>query len=326
MKRRTLLLAGGAAAMVSMRSLGQPKGPPRIAVVLSGTQASETLRVEAFARGMRDLGYLEGRGFALDVRYAGGKLEQLPALVNDALRGGPAVLVVGGSQASWAAKKATKSVPVVMATVGDPVGQGLIASLARPGGNMTGFAILSEFVLAKAVELVRELVPDAQSVGYLVNPSPTPLIPILLKHFEDTARTLGVKPLRFDATNAEELERALASIAARRPGGVVVSQNALFYVFRQRIAEFTLRNRIVAVHPTGDAVASGGLVSYAADLVDPYRRAATLVDRILRGAKPGDLPVEQSTRLELHVNLKTASALGVTIPASVLARADRVVQ
>jgi putative ABC transport system substrate-binding protein len=324
-KRRALLLAGGA-AMVPLRSFGQAKGLPRIAMVLNGTQASETLRVAAFARGMRDLGYLEGRGFVFDVRYAGGKLEHLPALVNEALRGGPAVLVVGGSQASWAAKKATKSVPVVMATVGDPVGQGLVASLARPGGNMTGFAILSEFVLAKAVELVRELVPQAKSVGYLVNPSPTPLIPILLKHFEDTAKTLDLKPLRFDATNADELERALASIAAQPPGGIVVAQNALFYAYRQRIAEFTLQNRIVAVHPTGEAVASGGLVSYAADLVDPYRRAATLVDRILRGAKPGDLPVEQSTRLELHVNLKTASALGVKVPGAVLARADRVIE
>ena len=321
MKRRTLLLAGGA-AMVPLRSFGQSKGAPfRVAMVLSGTRASEMARAAAFARGMRDLGYVEGRDFVLDVRYAGGRLDQLPGLISDALRASPNVLVTGGSQGAWAAKKATGSVPVVIATVGDPVGQGLVASLARPGGNMTGFAILSEFVLAKAVELVRELAPQAKSVGYLVNPTPTPLIPILLKHFEDTAKTLGLKPLRFDATNADELERALASIAEQRPGGIVVAQNALFYAHRQRIAEFTLLNRIIAVHPSGDAVASGGLVSYAADLVEPYRRSAALVDRILRGAKPGDLPVEQSTRFELHVNLKTASALGMTIPPSGAARA-----
>jgi putative ABC transport system substrate-binding protein len=325
MKRRTLLLA--AAALVPVRCLSHSKGKAaRIAVVLNGTRASESTRAAAFTRGMRDLGYVEGRDFVLDLRHAGGRLDQLPGLIGDALRAGPDVLVTGGSQGAWAAKKATSSVPVVIATVGDPVGQGLVESLARPGGNMTGFAILSEFVLAKAIELLRELAPQAQSVGYLVNSWPTPLIPILLKQFEDTAKTLGLKPLRFDATNTEELARALDSIVAQRPSGIVVAQNALFHAHRQKIAEFTLLNRIVAVHPSSDAVASGGLASYAADLVDPYRRAATLVDRILRGAKPGDLPFEQSTRLELHVNLKTARALGITIPPSVLARADRVIE
>lgn len=293
---------------------------------MSGTRTSEAARVDAFSRAMRDLGYVDGRNITLNVRYASGRLDEMPALVSDALRAKPYVLITGGTQGAWAAKKATSTVPVVIATVGDPVGQGLIASLARPGGNITGFAILSEFVLAKAVELIRELLPSAQSVGYLVNSSPTPLIPILLKHFEDTAKKLRLKALRFDATNAEELDPALASIAEQRPSGVVVAQNALFYAFRQKIADFSLRNRIVAVHPSADAVIGGGLVSYAADLVDPYRRSAVLVHRILQGAKPGDLPFEQSTRLELAVNLKTARSIGVTIPKSVLVRADLVVE
>src|SRR5688572_20838297 len=165
---RRRLLAGGA-AIVPLLAFGQSKPPPRIAMVLSGTRASESTRAAAFTRGMRDLGYVEGRDFVLDLRHAGGRLDQLPGLIGDALRAGPDVLVTGGSQGAWAAKKATSSVPVVIATVGDPVGQGLVESLARPGGNMTGFAILSEFVLAKAIELLRELAPQAQSVGYLVN-------------------------------------------------------------------------------------------------------------------------------------------------------------
>jgi putative ABC transport system substrate-binding protein len=325
--RRRLSFLLVTSAIVPAVAFAQTKQlPARIALVINAMRGSDSnARVEAFAQGMSELGYVEGRDYVLDLRHAEGRLDHLPMLISDALRARPDVLVISGSQAAWAAKKATSTVPVVLATVADPVGQGLITSLARPGGNLTGFAILSDVVLVKSVELARELLPQASSLGYLVNPE-TPIFPILWKHFETAAVRLGFKPLRFEATNAEELDRALAYVVRERPGGLVVAQNALFVTGRKKIAEFALRNKIVALHPTSDAVVAGGLISYAADLTDPFRKSAAVVHRILKGAKPAELPVEQATRLELYVNLKTAQALGLTIPKSVLLRADRVIQ
>ena len=325
-RRRKLLLGFAGVLAAPGQSLGQTAKPiPRVTIVFSGTRDAQSARLAAFVEGMREQGYADGRNVALDVRYADGKLDRLPEIVRELLERKPDVIVLAGSQAIWAAKKATSTVPIVMVSVADPVGQGLIASLARPGGNVTGLAILTELLVSKRLELLREVFPKTLRVGHLVN-SKNPVTVILRKQNEIAAAKLGIEMREFDAGNSAELDSALAAIATQRPHAVTVFEDALFFNFRKKIADFLLQNRIPSIHGFRESAIEGGLMSYTVNFDENYRKSATFVHKILKGAKPGELPVEQPTRFELMVNLNTAKALGVTIPRSVLLRADQVIE
>lgn len=325
-RRRTLLLGFAGVLAAPGQSLGQAsKAVPRVAIVFSGTSEAQAARLAAFVQGMREQGYADGRNFALDVRYADGKLDRLPEIVRELLERKPDVIVTAGSQAIWVAKKATSTVPIVMASVADPVGQGLIASLARPGGNVTGLAILTESLASKRLELLREVFPKTLRFGHLLNLK-NPAIAIIRKQTETAATILGIELREFDAGNSAELDSALAAIATQRPHAVTVIEDALFFNYRRKIVDSLSQNRIPSIHGFRESAIEGGLMSYTVNFDENYRKSATYVHKILKGAKPGELPVEQPTHFELLVNLKTAKALGVKIPPSVLLRADKVIE
>jgi putative ABC transport system substrate-binding protein len=297
----------------------------RVAVVFHGSAESDRIHLEAFSQGLRQLGYREGGSVKLEVRYAEGRSERAAALIHEAVARSPDVIVLEGSADTWAAKKATSTIPIVMARVGDPVELGLVDSLARPGGNITGNSIMSSAFVPKALELLHECLPDIRTVGVLVDPA-MPMTPLIWTPLEGTAKQLGIALERHDTKGPEELDRVLAAFAQRRPRALLVFPTPLFTAQRGKIINSLARNRIPAMLTVADGAELGGLMSYLAHSVDMWRNAATFVHRILQGAKPSELPIEQATRFELVVNLKTAKALGVKIPPSILLRADRVIE
>jgi len=283
---------------------------------------------DAFVQGMRENGYVDGREFVFDLRYVGTRgaaWEGVERVIAELLQLRSAVIVTIGSQGARAAKKATSTTPIVMATVGDPVGLGLVTSLAQPGGNITGNAILSEVTAAKRLELLHEVLPKARKIGVLGNRS-NPAAANNLRHLESAAKQLRLTLVHFDAASASEVDEALDEIARQRPEALMVAQDSVFYLTRSKIAQSMLRARIPAIYSFREAVAEGGLMSYANSSGAMFRRAATFVVRILKGDKPSDLPIEQAMTFELVINLKTAKVLGLTIPPSVLLRADRVIE
>jgi putative ABC transport system substrate-binding protein len=298
---------------------------PRVALLFPVVGAQGNKLQKAFVHGMRENGYVDGHDVVLDVRYAGTRADELDRVMSELLPLGPAVIVTVGSQGAWAAKKATATIPIVMAVVADPVGQGLVASLAQPGGNITGNAILTEVVIAKRLELLHELLPKAQRIGVLENRS-NPVFAIVSARLESAAKQLGLTLLRFDAASSGAVETALGEIARQRPDALMVFQDNVFYLTGPKIVQLMSRHRIPAIYAFKEAVAGGGLMSYANSSEAMFRRAAVFVARILKGARPSDLPVEQASTFELAVNLKTAKALGLTIPLSLLQRADQVIE
>jgi putative ABC transport system substrate-binding protein len=304
---------------------GQASAPvPRVGIILNGTPETRRIYFEAFLRGMNELGYADGRNVVLDVRWVTSRPDQLPETIAALLRRNPDVIVVAGSQAVRAAKAATSTVPIVMAAVGDPVGQGLIASLARPGCNVTGVAIPSETLMSSILERMHELVPKASRIAVLTNPANS-VHSIAWSQTEATARALGVGLLRFDASDLGELERALAAIERQRPDALVVGADTLFNSFRGRLVKFAASRRIPAGYFFSQAVAEGGLMSYSSSVGEHHYRSASYVHRILSGAKSHELPVEIAADFEWSINVRTAKALGITIPQSVIASADELV-
>jgi putative ABC transport system substrate-binding protein len=283
---------------------------------------------DAFVQGMRENGYVDGREFVFDLRYVGTRgaaWEGVERVIAELLQLRSAVIVTIGSQGARAAKKATSTTPIVMAVVGDPVALGLVTSLAQPGGNITGNAILSAVTAAKRLELLHEVLPKARKIGVLGNRS-NPAAANNLRHLESAAKQLRLTLVHFDAASASEVDEALDEIARQRPEALMVAQDSVFYLTRSKIAQSMLRARIPAIYSFREAVAEGGLMSYANSSGAMFRRAATFVVRILKGDKPSDLPIEQAMTFELVINLKTAKVLGLTIPPSVLLRADRVIE
>jgi putative ABC transport system substrate-binding protein len=293
--------------------------------MLIGSRETHGAYFEEFRIGMHELGYAEGRNVTYDVRWAEGRMDRFPDIAKDVVGHKPAVIVIGGSAATRAAKAASSMIPIVMASVGDPVGAGFIASLSRPGGNITGIAIMADTLASKEIEVLRQLVPRATRIAMLFNPT-NPSYVSIWKESEAAAAKLGVRLLRIDVSHADELDKGFAAVAAQRPDALIVSSDGLFTGQRDRVIAFAARARIPALYSTSGQVAAGGLVSYASSVEWRYRKAATYVDKILKGAKPGELPVEQPTQVELAINLKTAKALGLTIPQEVLLRADRVIE
>ena len=279
--------------------------------------------LEAFRQGLRELGYVEGQNIAIEYRFGEGRPERLPALAADLVRLKVDVIVTGAPPAPEAAKQATSTIPIVFAVTGDPVAQGLVASLARPGGNITGLANLAQEVVGKQLELLKEVAPKVSRVAVLQNPS-NHAHPFVLRQAEGAARALGLQLHIVQARTPAAIDAAFAAMRSQRAGGVLVLRDSLFSAQRTQIAALAAKSRLPAVYGLREEAEAGGLMAYGANVPLMYRRAATYVDKILKGAKPADLPVEQPTKFELVVNLKTAKALGLTIPQSILVRADEV--
>ena len=281
--------------------------------------------IDEFRQGLRDLGYVEGRNLLVEQRMADGKADWLPGVAADLVRLRPDVIVAATSPAARAAHEATRTIPLFFVNVGDPLGLGLAASLARPGGNATGTASYGPELAQKVLEVAKDLTPQTRHMALVWNPG-NPLHAITLKNLEGPARRLGIKLQPLSAATPEELEPAFHAAAAGRADVVWVFGDQVFFAERTRIAGYALSERLPTMFLLRQHVEAGGLASYGADAATMYRRAAVLVDKILKGAKPADLPIEQPTKFELAINLKTAKALGLTIPQSLILRADHVIE
>jgi len=298
----------------------------RIGYLAGGVAAARKPFLDAFREGMHDFGYVEGRDWILDARYAEGNFERLPSLAGDLIRLSPDVLFVSTANASLAAKAATSTIPIIFVAVADPLGVGLVASLARPGGNVTGITNIIAELGGKRLELLKEIVPTASRVAILVNPD-VATVGIQIEHVKVAANALrlNLTPV-LEVRKAGDLEGAFKAAVRYHADAGLRMVDPLVSALRKETAEFVLKYRLPVMHPFREDVESGGLVSYGTNLADQYRQAATFVQKILKGAKPADLPVEQPKKFELLVNLKTAKQIGLNIPPNVLARADKVIR
>jgi putative ABC transport system substrate-binding protein len=322
---RRRLLIGGAALAAASPSSAQQKAVPVIGFLASSSAERSAGRLAAFRQGLREIGYQDGRSIVVEQRYADGKVETLPHLAAELIGFKVDILVTEGTPAAAAAKKATTSIPVVFGNAGDPVGSGLVASLARPGGNVTGLSDFSTSLVTKRLELLKEVAPAATSVAFLLNlRNPSNLLE--LKYLREAAETFGLKLVPVEIAEARDLGPAEAAIARERPGALAVAGDPTLGLNQPWILELAAQRRLPALYPSKLFAAAGGLMSFGTNFDDLFRRAATFVHKILQDAKPADLPVEQPTKFELVVNLKTAKALGLTIPPSILARADELIE
>ena len=303
----------------------QPKKVPRVGFLGNSTTALEANLIGPFREGLRDLGYVEGKNILIEYRWAEGKYERFPALIAELIASKIEVIVTAGTPASLAVKKATTSIPLVMIAVGDPIGTGLIASLAHPGGNITGLTSIAVDLEGKRLELLREVIPKLSHIAVLWNPA-SPFQVVSEKELQAAAQVMRIKVLSLGVQAQEQLDNAFATIRRERPGALLVLADRLFLHNRARIMDFAVQNRLPGVHAYVELVEAGGLMSYGPSYADMHRRAATYVDKILKGAKPADLPVQRPIKFELVINLKAAIALGLTIPQSVLYRADKVIK
>ena len=328
MDRRRFLLTSLAGAFAVPLASGAQQEPRMFRIgVVSPISANPNPTVDALRQGLRELGYVEGKNIVLETRFAEGRTDRLPELVAKTIRLKVDVLVVGSTLGALAAKNATSTVPVVFAGLYDPLGPGIVASLARPGGNITGasMGIGGSGFGGKWVELLKEAIPHLSDVAVLANPS-SPLSPPIVQEVQAAARRANVKVELFGASNVRDLERTLPKIGASRAQGLVVVLDPLFVASRSPLVEFAASRRLPAMYFTRLFAEAGGLMTYGGSLEDSYRRAATYVDKILKGAKPADLPIDQPTRFEFVINLKTAKALRLTLPTSLLTRADQVIE
>ncbi len=330
MERRTFMamLTGGIVAAPFTAEAQQAAKIARIGYLVLNLAANPHL-TEAFRQGLRDLGYVEGRNVVIEYRDAEGKFERLPALAAELVALKVDVIVVaGGTLVALAAKQATRTLPIVFTPAADPVESGLVTSLARPGGNVTGLSILAPELVGKCLEQLKQAVPRVSRVAVLWQPGGVPerTEKDMLKGAEVAARALGVRPQFIEARGPDDFDRAFSDMTKARAGALTVLGSTMFGNERRRLVDLAAKNRLPAVYPWREFVDAGGLMAYGPNVADLYRRAATYVDKILKGAKPGDLPVEQPTKFELVINLKTAKAFGLTIPQSLLLRADEVIR
>jgi putative ABC transport system substrate-binding protein len=317
-------LALGAAVMPPAVDAQSSERVRRIGYLGSGSPASGFH--EEFLAGLRDLGWVDGQNFVVDYRFAEGRFERLPGLAAELARSDVEVIVAQPTPAALAARNATRTIPIVMVNVGDPVGLGLVASLARPGGNVTGTAFdVGLETFSKALQLLKEAVPGARRVAVMTNPG-NPAQALAISNIKAAARSLGLGLLFVDTRGPDDFAGAFARIAKDRADALLVVAESLFVANRARLAELALAHALPSMFGSRQNVEAGGLVSYGPSLSHTSRRAATFVDKILKGARPAELPVEQPTKFELVVNLTTAKALGLTIPQSVLLRADAVIE
>jgi putative ABC transport system substrate-binding protein len=295
----------------------------RIGMLERTSKTLNAASLNGFLRGMQELGYVEGKHFVIEYRSADGLDERFPELAADLVRVKVDLIVTRGTQAILATKNATNTIPIVITGAGDPIAQGIVASLARPGGNITGLNPMVTELYPKRVELLRALVPKAVRIAALCNMS-SPAVPPAWKEVERAARSLGIEAQLFDVRKTGDLGPAFEGAVKQRADGLVVALDTLTQANRQLIVELAGKHQLPAVYASSEFF--GGLVTYGGNYADVYRRAAAFVDKIFKGAKPADIPMQQPTQFELVVNLKTAKALGLTIPQSVLLRADQVIQ
>jgi putative ABC transport system substrate-binding protein len=301
------------------------KKVPRVGYLSSGSSSTPGTGSELFQREFRKLGYVEGKNIAFEYRYADNKHDRLPALADELVRLQVDVLVTLSTTAALAAKNATKTIPIVFLGAGDPVAAGLVDGLARPGRNLTGFTRIAAVLAGKRLELLKETIPKLSRVTVLWNPG-NPGSEEIWKEGQIPARALGLQLHPMEVSNADQLEGAFQEATKARSAALAVTLSAFITSNKKRIADLAIKNRLPAIYERREFVESGGLMSYGADQAEPYRRVAVFVDKILKGIKPADIPVEQPTKFELVINLKTAKQIGVTIPPNVLARADKVIR
>ena len=327
MRRRAFLGTLAASVALWPRNV-LPQTPPRRALIgFLGVSPKTTIAryYSAFPLGMRELGYVEGRDYAIEERYADGDFAPLPRLAQELVRLNPDVIVAGSTPSTLAAKQATAGIPIVGLLLTDPVGLGLVASEARPGTNVTGILVRVEGLLGKHLEIARDLVPGASKIGALVDTS-NPTNVIQGREAQAAAAKLGVSWAPIDVRTADQIGPAFQTFVRERADIVIVFTDAVFNTARRQIAAFALASRLPTVYSDRDTVEVGGLISYGVNRYEIFRRAAYYVDRILKGEKPADLPVEFPTKLEMVINLATAKALGITVPATLLAQAADVIE
>ena len=327
MERRAFLTGTGALLLAApLAAEAQPaRKIPRLCFLTFDPGTPQSSRFTPFFQGLRDLGYVDEQTITIDYLSADGRGERFPALAADCLRLKADIVVVTTTPAAQAAKNATRTIPIVMHSLGDPVTTGLVASLARPGGNVTGTTLMASGLAAKRLGLLKEIVPRISRVlvlAYLVDPIAAPQV----KELESAAHSLGITLLVHDIRTADDLPAAFDAGAKERAEGVLTTAESIFVAQRNRVVQLAAQHRLPGIYPYRLTVDAGGLIAYDSYTSDLQRRAAAYVDKILKGAKPGDLPVEQPTKFELIINLKTAKALGLTIPPSILSRADRVIE
>jgi putative tryptophan/tyrosine transport system substrate-binding protein len=326
--RRTLLVALGTAAVAApLKSFAQQHSGkiPRVGWLVPGTQAAEETRLEEYRRGMRELGYIEGRTVETEYLYADAQFDRLPALAAQLVERKVDIIVTMSTPASLAAKQATTKIPIVFAGSSDPVSTGVVASLARPGGNITGLSLMASDLSAKRLELIHTLVPRVSRIAVLWDNS-NPGMALRVRETQLAAEKVKVAFYDAGAHDLGGLENILVDLSKRQPEALLVTVEPFTIEHRARILDFAMRNAIPAMYEDSGFVEAGGLMSYGPSGRERLRRAAVYVDKILKGAKPADLPVEQPTKFELVINLKTAKALGLTVPESILVRADKVIE
>ena len=325
MNRRELILLLGAAMTAGRGLRAQQKAMPVIGWLSSGSPGPNVANVAAYHQGLNETGFVEGQDVAIEYRWAEGRYDQLPALAADLVGRKVDVITTGAIPATRAAKGATSTIPIVFLTGTDPVEDGLVTSLARPGGNLTGVSVLNVELMPKRLELISELVPDAKTIALLVNPNNTNAGRII-GDVQEAARAKGMQLHILKAGSEGEVESTFASFVQLRAGALVVGGDPFFNSQREQLVTVASRYAVLAIYEYREFPAAGGLISYGPSLTGTWRQLGIYTGKILKGAKPADLPVQQPTRFELVVNLKTAKALGLTVPPSILARADEVIE
>jgi putative ABC transport system substrate-binding protein len=328
-RRREFLIGLGAATLWPLAARAQQKRVPVIGYLGSGSPDLRLPSTAGFRQGLNETGYVEGQNITVVYRWAGGKMERFPALAAELVaRKVDVIVTAGGTLAALAAKQATTTLPIVFAAVGDPVAEGLVTSLARPGGNVTGLSFFSQELVGKRLELLKQVVPGASLIALLLKPDSMPerAKEARLGEANAAARALGVQLQVVEARGADDFDRAFSEMSEARAGALTILATPVFVLERRRLVDLAAKSRLPAVSEFREFVDDGGLMSYGPSLADLSRRAVTYVDKILKGAKPADLPVEQPTRFELVINLKTAKALGLTVPQALLARADEIIE
>jgi ABC-type uncharacterized transport system substrate-binding protein len=325
-RREFIMLLGGAAGTWPLAARAQQTGKVWRVGWLSGGSREATSRLDgAFLQGMRELGYVEGRDFVMESRFADGKYERYPEFAAEFVRLKVDLILTGATSAIRTLQRATTTIPIVLAYSTDPVGNGFVASLARPGGNITGLAALSDDTSPKQLELVVTVVPSVSRIGLLGNPS-SPVYGDVRKGTLNAAQRAGLSLISVEARDSEEIEKAFVAFDKEHVQAFIAAGDAVFFTQRRQIAELALKNRLPSIFSQREYAEAGGLMSYGENLSDFFRRAASFVDKILKGAKPGDLPIEQPTRFNLVINRKTADALGITIPSQLYIFADEVIE